>query len=335
MPPKTQPIDPLASENHETLLRLHEELLRVRHAELALAERYKQQEMRTPTHFGVGQEAVAVGVCAALEKTDVAYSHHRSHNHFLAKGGSVYRLAAELFGRETGCSRGRGGSVHLTDLSCGFVASSAILGEAMSAATGSALAFRLGNEKRIATAFFGDAVAEEGAFYECLSYAALKKLPVLYVCENNGYATESPLSIRQPAGADISGRVASFGVRTIKAEGNDVLAVLTAAREAVAYLRTEGTPVFLECATYRWLEHVGPFYDHELGRTYRTEQEVAGWQDKCPVIKSRAAILEAGAADEATLDKMQTDIQAVIQADIEKAYGDPWPDPQQLFDNIY
>lgn len=335
MPPDTQATGTVTSEDHDTLLRLHGELLRVRHAELALAERYKQQEMRTPTHFGVGQEAVAVGVCAALETTDVAYSHHRSHNHFLAKGGSVYRLAAELFGRETGCSRGRGGSVHLTDLSCGFVASSAILGEAMSAATGSALAFKLGGEKRIATAFFGDAVAEEGAFYECLSYSALKKLPVLYVCENNGYATESPLSIRQPEGADISARVASFGIKTIKADGNDVLAVLAAAREAVAHLRTEGTPVFLECATYRWLEHVGPFFDHELNRTYRTEEEVTRWQEKCPVIKNRAVILEAGAADEATLDAMQADVQAAILADIEKAYGDPWPDPQQLFDNIY
>lgn len=314
---------------------MHKELLRVRMAETALAERYKKQEMRTPTHFGVGQEAVAVGVCAALTTDDVAYSHHRSHNHFLAKGGSVYRLAAELFGRVTGCSRGRGGSVHLTDLSCGFVASSAILGEAMSAATGSALSFKMSGEDRISTAFFGDAVAEEGAFYECLSYAALHRLPALFVCENNGFATESPLSIRQPAGASISGRVDSFGVRTLKADGNDVGAVYEAAIEAVAHIRSGNGPVFLECDTYRWLEHVGPYFDHELSRTYRTEAEVTAWQEKCPVKRSGDQLVSDGHASAADLENWQKEIQDRIDADIEKAYGDPWPDPTDLFDNIY
>lgn len=321
--------------SHQQLAKLHRELLRVRHAELALAERYKQQEMRTPTHFGVGQEAVAVGVCAALDTNDVAYSHHRSHNHFLAKGGSVYRLAAELFGRETGCSRGRGGSVHLTDLSCGFVASSAILGESMSAATGSALAFKMQNKDRIATAFFGDAVAEEGAFYECLGYAALKSLPVLYVCENNGYATESPLSIRQPDMASISERVASFGIKTLQVDGNDVGAVCLAAREAVAYVRGEQKPLFLECETYRWLEHVGPHFDHDMKRTYRSEQELRQWQDRCPVKRSVEALQAAGVATSEELESWERDIWAEIQADIERAYCDPWPDPQCLLDDVY
>lgn len=319
----------------DLLIHMHKELLRVRLAETALAARYKKQEMRTPTHFGVGQEAVAVGVCSVLNTDDVAYSHHRSHNHFLAKGGSVYKLAAELFGRETGCSRGRGGSVHLTDLSCGFVASSAILGEAMAAATGSALAFKMNGEDRISTGFFGDAVAEEGAFYECLSYSALKQLPVLYVCENNGYATESPLSIRQPASASISGRVESFGIKTIHADGNDVVAVHQAAAEAVSWIRNKGGPVFLECQTYRWLEHVGPYFDHELDRTYRDETELKAWQAKCPVACSSKHLLAVGATTAAELDAWEQEINSEIEADIERAYGDPWPDPQDLFDNVY
>ncbi|MFC3053744.1 thiamine pyrophosphate-dependent dehydrogenase E1 component subunit alpha [Kordiimonas pumila] len=315
------------------LVQMHRELLRVRHAELALAERYKQQEMRTPTHFGVGQEAVAVGVCAALRKDDVAYSHHRSHNHFLAKGGSVYRLAAELFGRETGCSRGRGGSVHLTDLSVGFVASSAILGEALAAATGSALSFKMDKANRVSTAFFGDAVAEEGAFYECLGYAALMKLPVLYVCENNGYATESPLAIRQPEGVSITGRVKSFGIETFYVDGNDVCAVYETAAKAVAFAREHMLPVFLECTTYRWLEHVGPHFDHDLGRTYRDEAELQDWQQKCPVRRSETVLLATGLATEAELEGWEAAIKAEIEADIERAYADPWPDPSQLFDN--
>jgi TPP-dependent pyruvate/acetoin dehydrogenase alpha subunit len=317
------------------LVRMHKELLRVRLAETALAERYKKQEMRTPTHFGIGQEAVAVGVCAALTTDDVAYSHHRSHNHFLAKGGSVYRLAAELFGRETGCSRGRGGSVHLTDLSCGFVASSAILGEAMAAATGSALAFKMSKEDRISVGFFGDAVAEEGAFYECLSYSALKQLPILYVCENNGYATESPLDIRQPDGASICGRVESFGIKTLQVDGNDVAAVCRAATEAKAWIKAGGGPVFLECATYRWLEHVGPYFDHEFNRSYRSEAEVTAWQEKCPVERSSKHLTALGAASASDLEGWKADTASAIGADIERAYSDPWPDPKTLFDNIY
>ena len=319
----------------ELHLEMHKELIRIRRAEATLAERYKKQEMRTPTHFGLGQEAVPVGVCAALKRTDVAYSHHRSHNHYLAKGGSVYRLAAELFGRVTGCSGGRGGSVHLTDRDCGFIASSAILAEAVAAATGSALSFAMDGSDRISTAFFGDAVAEEGAFYECLGYASLKNLPVLFICENNGYATESPLSIRQPEKASIIGRVAAFDIPTREVDGNDLRAVHEAAVEAVTAIRRDSRPFFLECATYRWLEHVGPWFDHELKRTYRTKEEVDGWMARCPVKRSAAYLGDNCIATQDQLSTWEAEIQARIDADVERAYNDPWPDPQHLMENVY
>lgn len=319
----------------ELQIRLHRELVRLRRAELTLAERYKRQEMRTPTHFGVGQEAVPVGVCAALRTDDAAYCHHRSHNHFLAKGGSVHRLAAELFGRTTGCSGGRGGSVHLTDRACGFIASSAILGECVAAATGSALSFAMDRSDRVAAAFFGDAVAEEGAFYECLGYAALKHLPVLFVCENNGYATESPLAIRQPAGASIAGRVAAFGIPTRLLDGNDVAAVARAAAEVVAGMRASPGPAFLECSTYRWLEHVGPFFDHELQRSYRTREELESWMARCPVQRSAARLVAGGLASPEQLAAWDAEIQAGIDAAIERAFQDPWPDPATLLDGVY
>lgn len=322
-------------DTNQLRIHLHKELIRVRYAETSLAERYKLQQMRTPTHFGLGQEAVAVGVCAALRKTDVAYSHHRSHNHFLAKGGSVYRLAAELFGRVTGCSRGRGGSVHLTDLDNGFIVSSAILAEAIAAATGSALSFSMDRNDRIAVAFFGDAAAEEGAFYECLSYAALKHLPVLFVCENNGYATESPLSIRQPSGASISKRVEAFGMATRNLDGNDVMQVYQATLATVQNMRLNSGPHFMECLTYRWLEHVGPYFDHELDRTYRTKCEVEAWMKRCPVKRSAEALVADGVARNEDLVQWEQEIQKSIAADIEKAFQDPWPDVETLLDNVY
>lgn len=314
---------------------LYKKLLELRCGELALAERYKQQEMRTPTHFGVGQEAVAVGVCHHLRNTDVAYSHHRSHNHYLAKGGSFYQLAAELFGRATGCSGGRGGSVHLTSRDHGFIASSAILGQAIAAATGSALAFKMDKKTDISVAFFGDAVAEEGAFYESISYAALHKLPVLFVCENNGYATESPLNIRQPEGPSISDRVASFGVPTLAVDGNDVFAVSVAAEHAISTLRKGSGPYFLEFKTYRWLEHVGPFFDHELKRSYRSQEELKDWQRNCPVAHCKAIMQELNFASAEQLSLLELEVKENIEADIEKAYQDPWPEVQTLLDKVY
>ncbi len=167
------------------LLALHHDLLRVRLTEETLASRYKEQEMRTPAHFGTGQEAVAVGVCRALRNEDVIYSHHRCHNHYLAKGGSIYELAAELYGRADGCSGGRGGSVHLTAPDKGVVATSAILGEMTAVAVGAALSFKMDRSDRVSVTFFGEGAMDEGAFYEALNYAAIKKLPVLFACENN------------------------------------------------------------------------------------------------------------------------------------------------------
>lgn len=318
----------------KTRVELHKRLLLVRQTELTLAECYKEQEMRTPTHFGVGQEGVAVGVCKALRTDDVAYSHHRSHNHYLAKGGSVHGLAAELYGRETGCSRGRGGSVHLTAPEQGFIASSAILGETVAVAVGSAFSFKMDKSDRVATTFFGDAVAEEGIFYECLNYAALHHLPVLLVCENNLYATESPLSVRQPAGTDVCERVRTFNVAAEKVDGNDVAAVYQAAVKAVAAIRAGQGPQFLECSTYRWLEHVGPHFDYELQRTYRGKEELDRWMEICPVKRSGEGLVADGIASAEELEAWSEEAQQRIDADIARAYADPWPDPASLFENV-
>src|SRR5215470_11228950 len=166
---------------HDARIELVRSLMRIRRTEETLAERYKEQEMRTPTHFSIGQEAVAVGVCMALNRDDVVYSGHRCHAHYLAKGGDLTALVAELYGREAGCARGRGGSVHLTDPEVGLIASSAILAQTIPVAVGSALAFKMDRQRRVAVTFFGDGAVDEGVFHESLNWAAVRRLPVVFV----------------------------------------------------------------------------------------------------------------------------------------------------------
>ncbi len=316
-------------------IELHKTMMQLRLTEQRLAEVYKEQIIRTPVHFGVGQEAVAAGVCKALAEGDVVYSHHRCHNHYLAQGGDLYGLIAELMGKADGCSQGRGGSVHLTDRSKGFVISSAILGQTVAVATGSALAFKMDGAKNVAVPFLGDATLEEGGFWESLNYAAIHGLPVLFVCENNGYSTESPPHVREPAGTTLSGRVAGFGVTTAQVDGNDIEKVYAAAADAAEYCRSGKGPFFLECATYRWLEHVGPYFDHELGRSYRSQEEVESWMTRDPLAASQAKLIENGDATIDEIESWMTQVIDEIDRAIDKARQAPWPEVSTLFANVY
>ena len=312
----------------------YKSLLRIRRIEEMIADEYRNGTMRTPTHFGIGQEAVAVGVCDALTTDDAVFSHHRCHTHYLAKGGDLMGLVAELLGREAGCSRGRGGSVHLTDRSVGFYASSPILGQASALAVGAALAFQMDRKSEISVAFFGDGACDEGAVWESLNFAAIRRLPVLFVCENNLYATESPLQVRQAKGTDLCERAKAFKVDSMKVDGNDVFAVFQAASDMVRQARDGEGPFFLECMTYRWREHVGPLWDHEVNRTYRTKEEVDAWIVKCPVEGCARALLQNQIA---TLDDMELwrqEIEAEISGVLSRAKEAPWPLASTLFDNI-
>lgn len=315
-----------------TRLELHRELLRLRRGEELLASLYKGQQMRTPTHFGIGQEAVSVGVCAALDRSrDVVFSHHRSHLAYLAMDGDFESLAAELYGRETGCSKGRGGSVHLTHRSTGFIASSAILGEMIAVATGAALAFKMNGADRVAVCFFGEGTADEGILYESLNFASLNKLPVLFVCENNTYATESPLGARMADGTELCDRAVTFRVGAFKADGNDVGEVYKTTQRALRHVRG-GQPVFLELSTYRWLEHVGPNFDHESGRTYRTKEELDEWQARDPLTVSAD---ELSTRELSEIERYDDELQAELKAAAERAYAAPMPDRATLFESVW
>lgn len=313
--------------------RLLREMLRIRVAEETLADLYKEQEMRTPTHFSIGQEAVAVGVCATLRTDDVAYSGHRCHAHYLAKGGDLGGMVAELYGKETGTARGRGGSVHLSAPEVGFIASSAILGQTMAVAVGSAWAFQMDGVPRVAVCFFGDGAAEEGIFHESLNFAVVKHLPVVFVCENNLYSTHTPLEARQPVGIQIWERARTYQMPSQQVDGNDVFAVRTAVAEAVERARSGLGPSFLEFSTYRWREHVGPNWDYDAG--YRSKAEVDSWIERCPIKRATAVLLDNQLCTEADIEAWREVAQDDVNQAVMLAKAASFPPVSELLEGTY
>ncbi len=262
-------------------LTLFKEVLRIRMIEEAIADRYNEQKMRCPVHLSIGQEAVAVGVCKAVLHSDYLISNHRAHAHYLAKGGDLKAMIAEIYGKSTGCCSGRGGSMHLVDLSVGMIGSTPIVGGSIPVGVGLAFATKLKHEAQVTVIFFGEGATEEGVFAECLNFAALKKLPILFVCENNLYSVYSPLDVRQPKERDRLAIAQAHGLYVQSGFGNDVDEVYQISKEAVDHIRQGKGPVFLEFDTYRHREHCGPNFDNHIG--YRSEEEFISWEKKCPI----------------------------------------------------
>lgn len=314
-------------------LRLLESMVRIRLIEEAIADHYREQQMRCPVHLSIGQEAAAAGVCAALRPDDLAMSGHRSHAHYLAKGGDLRAMIAELHGRDTGCCRGRGGSMHLVDLAAGFVGAVPIVGSTIPIATGLAFADHQLKSGRVTVAFLGEAATEEGVFHESLNFAALHRLPVVFVCENNLYSVYSPLQVRQPANREVWQLVAGHGVESHVGDGNDPLAVHALMRAAVARARAGHGPVFLELKTYRWREHCGPGWDNHIG--YRTEAEYLAWRERDPIANFEARLLASGELDAAQYRSFQHAVAAEIAAAFAAAKAAPFPAADTLMDYVY
>jgi len=307
-------------------------MLRIRLFEDRTAVLYPEQLIKCPVHLCIGQEAISAGVCAHLEKEDYIFSTHRSHGHCIAKGMDLKPIAAELYGRSTGCAKGRGGSMHLVDTENGIPGTTAIVGGCIPLAVGAALSARMQKSKRISVAFFGDGAADEGVFQESLNYASLKKLPVVFVCENNFYATNSPQKARQPE-VNIVERANGYGIPGVLADGNDVLAVYETFREAAARARSGEGPMLLEYRTYRWKGHVGPNADIEIG--CRPADEYEEWLKRCPVDAFMTYLSKAGvltdAENEAIIARIEKDVDEAI------AFGKsgPEPDASELLDYVY
>ncbi len=312
-------------------LRLLKKMIRIRMAEERIAEIYPQGEMRTPTHFSVGQEAVSAGVCDVLKKGDAVFASHRCHAAYLAGGGDLNGMVAELFGRATGVCGGRSGSAHLSSPGHNMF-SAPILGGLIPVAVGAAFSFAMDKSKNIAVAFFGDAASEEGVFAESLNFAIIKKLPVLFVCENNFYSTNIHLSQRQPD-VPLYQRVKSSGIESVNIDGNDAIKVYLRAKDFASKIRLGGGPKFIECVTYRHLEHVGPNYDFD--NPYRTEKEVRSWMKRCPVKRLRKHMINTGAVTESSLVSFEKKVMREIDKAIEKARNDPWPGAKDLLRDVY
>ena len=290
----------------------YESLYLIRCTEEEIAARYHPaDEMRCPTHLSMGQESAAVGVIMALGTGDHLYSNHRCHSHYLAKGGDLDAMIGELYGKANGCTGGRGGSMHLVDESVGFMGASPIVGDCVSLAIGSAMAFKLDGSNRVAVAFMGDSVVETGQFWEAANFAALHRLPIMLVCENNLYATATHISERQPP-SPIFERVKGFMWST-QVEDGDVEAVYQAAQTC-----REARPGFLEIMTYRYREHAGPEYDWDLG--YRTKKEVDDRMglDPIPVVRSKLS--------EAVAFQIESRIKARVFSAFDAAAAAPWPE---------
>lgn len=255
-------------------------MVKIRKVEEAIAAEYKNQEMRCPVHLSIGQEAAAVGVSMNLNSNDVAFSTHRCHSHYLAKGGDLDAMVAELYGKRTGCSAGMGGSMHLVDVKMGMMGASAIVGGSIPLAVGAALMFSMSGKDHVAVAYFGDGAAEQGVFYESLNFAALKRLPVIFACENNFLATASPLVSRR-AKDNIFAQGEAFGIPGAAVDGNDVFAVYEAARMAIQRARSGQGPSLIESRTFRVMKHVGVEEDCSSG--VRTKRDLSEWKNKCPI----------------------------------------------------
>lgn len=314
------------------LLSLYTTMLRIRMVEEAIVERYPEQEMRCPTHLCIGQEAPPAGVSAHLVRRDLVFSGHRSHGHFLAKGGDLRAMFAELYGRVTGCARGKGGSQHLVDLANGFVSSAPILASTIPVAAGAAWGAVMAGEDRVVVAYLGDGATEEGAFHEALNFAGAKRLPIIFVCENNLYSVHTALEARQP-NRPIAALGAANGMASATGDGNDVEEVSSLAKAAVERARGGGGPTLLELFTYRWKEHCGPASDIGLG--YRSEAELATWMARDPLIKARRRLVAGGELDDASDEDLRREISAEIEDAIEFARQSPFPEPAELHRHLY
>jgi len=304
----------------------------IREAEEAIAHHYHEQQMRCPTHLCVGQEAVPVGLCAALRPTDYVFGTYRSHGLYLAKGGDLNAMMAELYGKIDGSGRGKSGSMQLGAPMVGLLCSSALVGGTVPQAVGAALAIQLRCEDKVAVTLHGDAATEEGVWHEAMNFASLRKLPVIFLCENNFFAVYTHISERQ-ASDQIHTRAASYNMPGVRVDGNHVEEVCEAVTSAVDRARTGGGPTLIEARTYRWREHCGPNCDDQL--SYRDEAEVKEWLGRDPLEQFEKRVVAAGVMTQAEIKDEHEKIQQEVAAAIAFAKRSPFPDANELMQDVY
>ena len=313
------------------LLDLHLRMIRIRFFEETAGKLMEDGKIPGALHLYVGQEAVASGVMGHLSNDDQITSTHRGHGHLIAKGGEFDRMFAELYGKATGYCKGKGGSMHISDMTLGMLGANGIVGGGPPIAMGAAFSNKFRKTKHVACCFFGDGASNEGSFHEAANMAGLYKLPVVFVCENNGYGEYTP-QVNHQAIVDVADRAAGYGMPGVIVDGMDVLAVYEAAGEAIKRARAGKGPTLLECKTYRYYDHVGV---RGMGLTYRTDEEVERWKKRDPIDSFEDYLVKQKVISRAKLDAIRAEVQDDVQAGIKFAEESPMPDPATITDDVY
>jgi len=321
-----------AGETPAAMVALYRSMLRIRRIEEEIERRYHQDFMKTPIHLVIGQEATSVGACAAMRRSDLLYSSHRTHGSYLAKGGDLNAMLSEMHCRANGCAGSRGGSMHIIDKAAGMAGTSAIVGGAVPIAVGAALAAQRLRQDHVVMVFIGDATCEEGVASESLNFAALHRVPVVFFCENNFYSVQSPLTTRQPARV-LHQWAATYDMPSVEVDGTNVLAVQAAARVAVDRARTGGGPSFIEAPVYRFRAHGGSGDDSKSG--YRDVAEREAWEPFCPVKMFEEYLTGKSVLSRAAIDTMESEIAAEIAESFEHALSSADPVEADLYRHVY
>lgn len=307
--------------------KFYRSLYRIRCVEEEIARIYPTDKIKSPVHLSIGQEAVSVGVCEALRRDDIVFGTYRGHALYLAKGGDLRKMIAELYGKATGCAKGKGGSMHLIDTDAGVMGMSAVVGTTIPLAAGYAYALKLRGKDSVVASFFGDGAVDEGVFHESMNFAALKKVPIIFICENNFYSIHSHQRDRQ-AVCNIAERARVYGMLAERIDGNDVLQIYELVKKGVQEIRSGGSgPRFFECMTYRWKEHVGPNEDFDAG--YRLRSEAEPWFEKDKV-KRMGDLL-----DPEVRQKIEDEVEAEIREAFEFAEQSPFPGDTELYTDTF
>lgn len=314
----------------EKMIDMHKKMLTIRTFEYKVKDLFAQGKIVGAVHLSIGQEAVPVGVCAALKKGDYVLSNHRGHGHCIALGVDIKRMMAELFGRETGVCKGRGGSMHLADFSVGMLGASAIVGGGLPLAVGAALSSKMQKTKQVTVVFFGDGASNQGTFHESLNLAAIWRLPVLFACENNQYAESTPVT-KVMLAKNIADRAAAYGIPGKVVDGMNVMAVHEAAEEATGRAREGQGPTLLEFKTYRYLGHE----EGDPWTTYRSEAEVEEWKKKDAINKFRMILIEKGVCTEGEVAEIENEVKKLVDDAIKFADESPWPKPEEALKDVF
>ena len=315
----------------ELLERMYRVMVLTRRFEEEVAERVTAGEIKTPCHLYIGQEAIAAGVCLALRRDDYVWGGHRSHGHYLAKGGDVRALMAEIYCKATGCAGGRGGSMHICAPEVGILGTVPLVAATIPLAAGAALASKFNGDGRVSVSFFGDGATEEGHFHETVNMAGIYRLPVIFVCENNLYSSHLHISERRlEDNIEESGRL--HGIPALRVDGNDVSAVYDATIAAAARARAGRGPTILECRTYRWRGHVGPSWDMDVG--IKRKDELASWQALDPIPRVCKALEHAGVVSSA-LAAIDAECDAAVADALKFARESPTPSIDGVLRHVY